>query len=122
MTWTDITNHYVVAGVEQGLLGVIAVCGMLATGLWMMIRLYRSTQDAVLRSWYWALGSTIVTLAIIFNGVLFSGQAGTIFYCILGFTGSSYNIAMRNQFSRERPCAKVGSFSPKYVVHPSLSF
>ena len=83
--WTDITNHYVVAGVENGLLGIVALCGMLVTSLYMMIRLYRSTQDPALRSWYWALGSAIVTLAIGFNAILFSGQAGTLFFCILGF-------------------------------------
>ncbi len=95
--WTDITNHYVVAGVENGLLGIVALCGMLVTSLYMMIRLYRSTQDPALRSWYWALGSAIVTLAISFNAILFSGQAGTLFYCILGFIGSLNNIAFRNR-------------------------
>jgi len=97
MTWTDITNHYVVAGVENGLVGIVALCGMLVTSLYMMIRLYRSTQEPALRSWYWALGSAIVTLAIGFNSILFSSQAGTLFYCILGFVGSLNNIALRNR-------------------------
>jgi len=93
MTWTDITNHYVVTGVENGLLGIIAICGMLATALYMIIRLYRSEHDHARRSCYWAFGSSVVAMAIAFNAVLFSGQAGTLFYCTLGFVASSHNIA-----------------------------
>jgi len=102
MTWSDITNHYIVAGVEYGLLGVIAVCGILATAIYMLVRFHNSVNDPVLRSWYWAFGSIIVVLAISFNAILFSGQAGTLFYCILGIVGSSANMLPKDQFYKNQ--------------------
>ena len=92
MTWTDNTNHYIMAGVKFGLLGVIAVCGILTVSIMTLIRLYNASEDPTLQSWYWALGSLIVMLAIAFNAILFSGQASTIFYCILGIIGSLDNM------------------------------
>jgi len=85
------------AGVEHGLLGVIAICGLLAVAMQTLIRLHKSTIDPVLRSWYWALGSIIVMLSIAFNAIAFTGQGGALFYCILGMIGSSYNLAVREQ-------------------------
>lgn len=89
MTRTDVTNHYIMAGVEYGLVGVIAICGALATAIYMLVRSHNSVNDPVLRSWHWALGSTVVVLAIAFNSIYFGGQAGTLVYCILGIIGSS---------------------------------
>lgn len=102
MTWTDVTNHYLIAGIEYGLVGVIAVCGALATAIYMLVRLHNSVSDPVLRSWHWALGSTIVVLAIAFNSIQFSGQAGSLVYCVLGLIGSSPAIAQASAFSKRR--------------------
>jgi hypothetical protein len=82
MTWTGITNLYVMVGVEHGLLGVIAICGLLAVAMQTLIRLHKSTIDSVLRSWYWALGSIIVMLSVAFNAITFAGQAGLLLYGI----------------------------------------
>ncbi len=96
MTWTDITNHYLVAGVKYGMLGVIALCGVLAVSISMLIRLHNSTKYPLLRSWYWAMGSIIVAFIISFIGFCLFGQANTLFYCILGFVGSSANISLNS--------------------------
>ncbi len=44
MTWTDITNHYIIAGVKYGMLGVIALCGTLAVSVSTLVRLHRSVS------------------------------------------------------------------------------
>lgn len=98
MTWTDITNYYIMAGVEYGLLGVIAICGILVVAIHTLVHLHNSVEDPVSRSWFWALGSIIVMLTIAFNAIAFAGQAGSLFYCILGMIGSSHNMALREQF------------------------
>jgi len=89
MSWTDITNQYIMFGVQYGILGVVAICGILATSMYMMIQLHRAARDPVIKSLCWALGCTIATLAISFNSAAFFGQAVTLFYCVLGMIGST---------------------------------
>lgn len=89
MEWTDITNQYILAGVSNGMLGVIALCGILATAIYLLARRHKAVKDPVLRSLYWALGCAMVMVAISFNGCLFSAQAGILYYCILGIIGSA---------------------------------
>lgn len=93
MSWTDITNHYLVVGVKYGMLGVIALCGILVVSVSMLVRLHKSTKDPLLRSWCWATGSVIVAFIIAFNAFCLFGQANSLFYCILGFVGASANIS-----------------------------
>jgi hypothetical protein len=95
MSWTDITNNYIVAGVKYGLVGIITLCGILTVGIRTLIQLHNSTKTPLLKSWYWALGAIFVTLVISFNSFCLFGQAETLFYCILGFVGSSFNISSR---------------------------
>lgn len=111
MTWTDITNHYVMAGVEHGLLGLISVCGTLVVAIQTLMYLYKSTSDPVLQSWYWALGSIIIVLAIAFNAIAFTGQDGALFYCILGIIGSSAKFVTED-FSSERRRITLQCFAP----------
>lgn len=96
MTWTDITNHYLVTGVKYGMPGLIAFCAMLAVIVIMLIRLHKSTEQPLLKSWCWALGSALIALSISFNAFTLFGQSTTLFYCILGFVGSSYNFIIPN--------------------------
>ncbi|MBC2722685.1 MAG: hypothetical protein HGJ97_08375 [Desulfosporosinus sp.] len=101
MGWTDITNHYLVAGVKYGMLGVIALCGVLIVSVRMLIRLYNSTKYHLLRSWYWAMGSVIVAFIISFNAFTLFGQANTLFYCILGIIGSASNLMVFSYIEKE---------------------
>jgi hypothetical protein len=96
MGWTDITNHYILIGVQSGLLGVIVFCGVLAAAIMSLVRLYRTVADPVLRSWFWAMGSLIVVLIISFVSCTFFGQTITLFYCVLGMIGSSANLAPKS--------------------------
>jgi len=94
MSWTDITNNYIVAGVKYGLLGIITLCGMLAVSISTLIQLHNSTQNHLLKSYCWVLGSVIVAFIISFNAFHLFGQAETLFYCIFGFVGSSANMRL----------------------------
>jgi len=85
---TDITNQYIMSGVHYGILGVVAICGVLATSMHRMIQLHRLTRDPVVKSLCWAMGCIIATLVISFNSMALFGQAITLFYCILGIIGS----------------------------------
>lgn len=97
MGHTDITNYYLIIGVKYGILGVIAFCGMLTVGMIMVIRFHNLAKQLLLRSWYWSLGSVLVASLIAFNGFTLFGQSMTLFYCVLGFIGSSSNLLLRNK-------------------------
>jgi len=96
MTWTDITNYYLFNGVRYGMPGVIAFCGVLVFSVVILVRLHMFTKQPLLKSWCWALGSVSIALSIAFNGILLFGQSATLFYCILGFVGSSDNFIIPN--------------------------
>lgn len=94
---TDVTNEFILAGVKYGILGVIALCGVLVTAFQVLRRAYEKTTDARLKSLFWALGSTIVATAVTFMSVSFFGPPKTMFYCILGLVGASQNFAENPQ-------------------------
>jgi hypothetical protein len=96
MGHTDLTNEYIMAGVQFGILGYITFSGMLVVALLKLIGLYHLSDDRVVRSWIWALGSTLVTMMVTFMGVSLFSQTNTLFYCFLGMVGSSSNLAIRN--------------------------
>jgi len=91
MDHTDITNEFIFAGVRYGLLGVIALCAVLATAIRQSVRLYNSTSDLRLKSLAWALGSIIATVILVFTSVTIFTQMVPLFYCVLGMIGSSAN-------------------------------
>lgn len=94
--WTDITNQYILAGVQNGILGLIALCGTLVTAIYLLVRQHKAVKDPILRSLYWALGSTMVMVVISMSGCLFSAQTGCLLYAVLGIVGSSPNYVSRN--------------------------
>ena len=89
MSGTDVTNEYVLAGVRYGILGVIVLCGVLVASFCGLRRAYEKTTDPRLKSLFWALGSTIVAIAVTFMSVSFFGPPKTLFYIVLGVIGSS---------------------------------
>jgi len=94
MDHTDVTNTFILNGVYYGILGVIALCGVLVVGLRIVIRLHNSSDDPQLKSWAWVLGSWFIIVIAGFLSVGFSGQAETLFYIILGMVGSSAYLMM----------------------------
>jgi hypothetical protein len=90
---TDITNQYLVAGVEYGILGVIMLCGVLAVALRGIVSLYKRSADRELRSLCWSFGSMVVSVAVVWTSVSFFGPPTQLFYSILGMIGSLPNLA-----------------------------
>jgi hypothetical protein len=90
---TDITNEFILAGVQYGILGILALCSVLVVIFLNLIRLYNSAADAQTKSLVWALGSSIAATVIVFMSVSFFGQMITLLYCVFGMIGSATCIA-----------------------------
>lgn len=97
MSGTDITNEFILTGVRYGILGIIALCGVLVTAFQVLRRAYEKTTDARLKSLFWALGSTIVAIAVTFMSVSFFGPPKTLFYCFLGLVGASHSWSLERK-------------------------
>ncbi len=95
MAFTDVTNGFILAGVEYGILGVIGLCAIFASALRMLIRLHKQLDEPVLESWCWAFGTVLVAAIAALMGVALFGQTRTIFYCIMGMVGSMPNLATK---------------------------
>ncbi|MHC4572969.1 MAG: hypothetical protein ACYS76_02365 [Planctomycetota bacterium] len=89
MSWSDITNGYILIAWRAGLLGLIAFCGIFASALRLLYRSWKYTKNPAAKSWYWALGTVIVVLIVSLNGFHPFAQAQTLFNCAIGMTGSS---------------------------------
>jgi hypothetical protein len=108
MTWTDVTNEYILAGVRYGIAGVIALCWVLYTAFTSLITAYKKEQQPYMKSLYWALGSLLFAVMFVWMSVNFFGQLVPIFYCCLGMIGScvlfiqdnKMKIGARNEFKR----------------------
>lgn len=95
MSFTDITNEYILAGVRYGLAGVIVLCLVLIVSFRLLIAAYRKEKDPYLKSIYWSLGSLLVAVSVVWMSVSFFGQLSTIFYCCIGIIGSAVLIPDR---------------------------
>jgi hypothetical protein len=103
MTWTDLTSHYIWAGVHYGIWGVIALVGVLSTVLWMLVKAGRRAKDPLFISWCWGLGSVFAVLVVAFVALTFFDQSGTFFYGLLGMAASS----VQGQPAIEQAAAKA---------------
>jgi hypothetical protein len=92
MGHTDPTNEFVFAGIEYGILGIIALCGVFFIAIRNLIQLYKLSNEAVLKSWIWASVSVLIATIIVFMSVTIFGQTKTLFYCVLGTAGSLHNL------------------------------
>jgi O-antigen ligase len=89
---TDLNNEFLLAGVQYGILGLIALCVVLVAAFRGLVRAFRETTDEELHSLYWAMGSVLVGVIAIWQGVGFFGQMTTLFYSILGVIGASFSL------------------------------
>ncbi len=118
MSWTDVTNAYVAAAVQFGLLGLVAFTGILVSSLLQLRRLYKASTDVSVRSLYWALGSIIVTLMIEFNATHIFAQVSTLYFCILAMVGSSPHMVLRVSTSTVFR-GRLSHNSPSLAIRPS---
>ncbi len=88
MTWTDVTNEYILSGVRYGILGVLALLAVLAQAFRGLAAAHRKVTQPVSKSLCWAFGSMLFAVAVTWMSVSFFGQLLTLFYCCLGIIGS----------------------------------
>jgi hypothetical protein len=113
MGLTDVTNQYILNGVRYGILGVIALCAVLAKAFRGLISTYRKMTNPDMKSLCWAFGSLLFSVAVSWISVSFFGQLSTLVYCSLGMIGSlcssSFNWQIPNRISlvRKQPARMV---------------
>jgi hypothetical protein len=90
---TDANNEFILAGINYGILGVAALCMVLAAAFRGLSITSKETTNPQLKSLYWSLGSLLVCIIIIWQGVSFFGQPVSLFYLMLGIIGSSLGFA-----------------------------
>ena len=90
---TDMNNEFLLKGVQNGMLGVIALVGTFVLAFQGLVRAFKETTDKELRSLYWAMGCALTGIIVIWQGVSFFGQSVALFYILLGMIGSSFGLA-----------------------------
>lgn len=91
MSKTDVTNEFILMGVRYGILGVIALCGVLLRAFRDLVCIYEKNFDPILRSLCWSFGSVLVATVVVFMSVSFFGTPVKLFYCFLGFVGATHS-------------------------------
>lgn len=110
--FTDMNNEFIMAGVEYGILGIIVLCAVLVAAFRGLVRAGSQTKDTQLKSLYWSMGSALVGLIVMVQGVSLFGQMNALFYCILGIIGSSF------YFKENAFVNKVNSWSCAISQYP----
>ena len=87
--FTDVNNEFILAGIEYGILGIVALCAVLAMAFSGLVRAGARTKDTQLKSLYWSMGSALVGLIVLTQGVSLFGQNSALFYSLLGMIGAS---------------------------------
>ena len=110
---SDITNEYILNGVRYGILGVIALCAILAKSFRDLISTYRRLTHPAMKSLCWGFGSLLFSVAVAWMSVSFFGQLMTLVYCSIGMIGSlcspGFNWQIPNRISllQNRPAQMV---------------
>ena len=88
ISWTDMTNEYILAGVKYGLAGIIVLVWVLYAAFRGLRAAYQSANRAEIKSLYWTLGIVLISVAVIWLSISFFGQLLSLFYVVLGIIGS----------------------------------
>lgn len=89
MSFTDVTNEFILAGVRYGVAGIIILCIVLIVAFRGLISAHKKTTHPADRSLYWALGCILLSVTVVWMSVSFFGQLIPLFYCVLGIIGST---------------------------------
>jgi len=69
--------------------GFWSLCAAFAAAFYGLIRADRQTADIQLKSLYWSIGSALLGLIVLLQGVSLFGQMNALFYIVLGMAGAS---------------------------------
>ena len=90
--YTDLNNEFLLKGVRYGMLGVIALAGAFVLSFDSLAKSFKETKDKELRALYWGMGSSLVGIIVMWQGVSYFGSSVALFYCLLGTIGSSFGL------------------------------
>ena len=99
---TDVTNEFILAGVNYGIAGIIVLCGVLVVAFRGLISAFRKVAHPAMKSLYWSLGTVLFSVAITWMSVSFFGQLMPLFYCVLGIIGSMSGLEGLHQIKKSR--------------------
>ena len=102
MGHTDVTNEFILAGVNYGIAGIIVLCGVLVVAFRGLISASRKVRHPAMKSLYWSLGTVLFSVAITWMSVSFFGQLMPLFYCVLGIIGSMSGLEGLRQVKKSR--------------------
>ncbi|MHC4158585.1 MAG: O-antigen ligase family protein [Planctomycetota bacterium] len=85
---SDVTNQFIMNGVEYGILGIIVLCAVLIVCFQGLISTYKKTNDPFLKSFCWALGCMLFSVIVSWLSTCYFSQMLTLFYSLLGVVGS----------------------------------
>jgi hypothetical protein len=88
MSFTDVTNEFILAGVKYGIAGIIILCCVLIIAYKNIISTYRKSTHPAMKSLCWSFGSILFAVTVAWMSVSFFGQLLPLFYCVLGMIGS----------------------------------
>jgi hypothetical protein len=88
MSFTDVTNEFILAGVKYGIAGIIVLCGVLVVAYKNLISAYKKSTHPAMKSLCWSFGSILFAITVVWMSVSFFGQLLPLFYCVLGMIGS----------------------------------
>lgn len=89
MTISDITNEFLVAGVNYGIWGVIALCAVVLEAFRSTTSAYLRIENPVSRSLLWAYGCILASVLVSWMSVSFFGQMLPLFYAVLGLLATA---------------------------------
>ena len=118
--WTDVTCMFILNGIQYGIMGIVSYCGILICGIRDMARLHNFSDDPILKSWAWALGSVLLVILVASLGSNIRGQVQMLFYVVVGITGSSSRLKPKVLRTAERKAGfryTPSSKSPLDVRH-----
>ena len=90
--WTDITNHFILMGVEYGLLGLVLFLGLFVYSIRSLRIVYRSTGPGFLKTLCWSYGSLMAMFLITLNSCTLFDQTRSLLFFQFGVIGSILNI------------------------------
>ena len=120
MSFTDVTNEFILTGVLYGLAGLIVLCIVLIVGFRGLILAHKKATHPANRSLYWALGCILLSVTVAWMSVSFFGQLIPLFYCILGIIGSMSGLGELRQVKMRRVVLNHQSQRSRLIQSHSL--
>lgn len=89
MSISDITNEFLLAGVNYGIWGIIALGGVTLEAFRSIAAAYKRAAEPLMKSLYWTFGCMLFSVIVAWMSVSFFGQMLPLFYTVLGLLSTA---------------------------------